>query len=88
MSVWSQLTDNIEVDSLAAGGVIPPRHLTLVLPSVGHGHAPDHQDELRPVLVHHGLDPTVPGVAQVVESHQLRYRSGVAEPGDLDTRQR
>ena len=83
VSVWSQLTDNIEVDSLAAGGVIPPRHLTLVLPSVGHRHTPDHQHELRPVLPHHRLDPSVPGVAQVVEGHQLRYWSGVAQPGHL-----
>lgn len=82
-TVCSKLTDNIQVDSLAAGGVVPPGDLTLVLPGVGHRHASDHQDKLGPVLAHHRLNPAVPGVAQVVQSHQLRYWSGVAQPGNL-----
>ena len=77
------LTDDVEVDEFAAGGVIPAGHLTLVLPCVRHLHAADHQDELRPVLAHHGLDPRVQGVAQVVEGHQLGDGGRVAEPGDL-----
>ena len=76
-------TDNVEVDELAAGGVVPARHLALVLTGVGHLHAADHEDELRPVLAHHGLDPGVEGGAQVVEGHQPGDGGGVAEPGDL-----
>ena len=77
------LTYNVEDDDLAAGGVVATWDLTLVFSSIIRSHVSDHQHELRPLLPHHGLHPGVQRVAQVVESHQLWYWSGVLHPGNL-----
>ena len=70
----------VEMNHLAAGCVIRPRHLALILPAVQGAGVPHHQYELRPLLPHHGLHPAVQGVAHVVQGHQLGDWAGVAQP--------